>query len=153
MRGRKRWKLEVSLHAERFVCDHIKCWPAVISLPSSHLAYVVVSSVSNLFASHKKNVGGLYVVKKRIVMAPNIKVFALSTCAINDDVYFILKKVRAVFSFRDLELRLLQHSLPVMQHLCLLSNSFAILCLQFFPFRHVDQMFHFELFLNGTSSV
>ena len=54
MRGRKRWKLEVSLHAERFVCGHIKCWPAVISLPSSHLAYVVVSSVSNLFATHKK---------------------------------------------------------------------------------------------------
>ena len=86
-------------------------------------------------------------------MPPNIKAFALSTCAINNDIYFILKKVRAVFLFRDLELRLLQHSFPVMQHSCLLSNSFAILCLQFFPFRHVDQMFHFELFLNGTSSV
>ena len=44
----------------------------------------------------------------------------------------------------------LQRPPPVVQWLRHLSNSFAIL---FFPFGHVDQTSHFELFLNGTSSV
>ena len=49
-------------------------------------------------------------------------------------------KARAVFRFRDLKLRLLQRSLPVVQWSRPLSNSFAILCA------------HPELFLKGTSS-
>ena len=86
MRGLKWRKLEVSLHAERFVCGQIKRWSAVISLPLRHLAYVVVSSVSKLFAACKNILSEAYVVKNTIAMAPNIKGLALSTWAINDDV-------------------------------------------------------------------
>ena len=51
---------ELSTVRERFVCGQIKRWSAVISLPLRHLAYVVVSSVSKLFAACKKHlVGGL----------------------------------------------------------------------------------------------
>ena len=77
---------DLSAFRERFVCGQIKRWSAVVSLPLRHLAYVVVSSVSNLFAAYKNILSEAYVVKNRIVMAPNIKGFALSTWAINDDV-------------------------------------------------------------------
>ena len=77
MRGRKRRKLEVSFHAERFVCgyqgrDFLSYKSLVgcqLSLSLRHLANVFVSSVFNLFTA-KHFVARPNAVKNRIAMAP-----------------------------------------------------------------------------------
>ena len=67
-------RMEICLRLERDLsAGQIKRWSAIISLPLRHLAYVVVSSVSNKFAAYKNILSEAYVVENRIAMMPNIE--------------------------------------------------------------------------------
>ena len=87
----KNWKYrftqrDLSAVSNGVISCHIESWSAVISLPLRHLAIMLSNLCPPYLPLIKSSCRRPNVVKNRIVMAPNMKGFALFTCAINKDV-------------------------------------------------------------------